>query len=159
MSSRRSAAAIESASVAGHFNGHAEALKPSTWHCPMQHVQGSSGSHWVLPSGNYLLHIAPAATMATINKTTMQNVPSLLAVSMAITMRRCNTERITGWRRFVAFIKAPKRHHRASTHSNITNWTCQRWLFRTFHREKDLQLTYWPLITIGVWHIKLMRRT
>jgi hypothetical protein len=32
-------------------------------------------------------------------------------------------------------------------------------LFLTFHREKGLQLTCWSLITIGVWHIKLMRRT
>jgi len=32
-------------------------------------------------------------------------------------------------------------------------------LLRTFHREKELQLTNWPLITIGVWHIKLMRRS
>jgi hypothetical protein len=32
-------------------------------------------------------------------------------------------------------------------------------LFWTFHREKELQLTCWPLITIGVWHIKLTRST
>jgi hypothetical protein len=30
-------------------------------------------------------------------------------------------------------------------------------LFWTFHLEKRLQLTCWPLTTIGVWHIKLMR--
>ena len=32
-------------------------------------------------------------------------------------------------------------------------------LFWAFHCEKGLQLTCWPLITIGVWHIKLMRST
>jgi hypothetical protein len=32
-------------------------------------------------------------------------------------------------------------------------------LFLQFHREKGLELTCWPLITIVVWHIKLMRRT
>jgi hypothetical protein len=38
--------------------------------------------------GDYSLRIALPAAMATINTTTMQNVPSLLAVSMVITMRR-----------------------------------------------------------------------
>jgi hypothetical protein len=54
----------------------------------MQHVHGYIGSHWTLPSGDYLLRIAPAAAMATINKTTMQNVPSLLTISMAIAMQQ-----------------------------------------------------------------------
>ena len=40
-----------------------------------------------------------------------------------------------------------------------SNRTRQLRLFRTFHREKELQLTCWPLITIGVWHIKLTRST
>ena len=53
----------------------------------MQHVQGYIGSHWTLPSGDSSLRIAPAAAMATINTPTMQNVPSLLAVSMAIAMQ------------------------------------------------------------------------
>ena len=61
----------------------------------MQHVQGYIGSHWTLPLDDYLLRIAPAAAMATINKTTMQNVPSLLAASMAIAMRRYYTAHIT----------------------------------------------------------------
>ena len=38
-----------------------------------------------------------------------------------------------------------------------TNSSC--FVFRTFHREKDLQLTCLPLISIGVWHIKLTRST
>jgi hypothetical protein len=78
----------ECASVTGHFDGHADALKQSTRHHLMQHVQGYIGSHWTLPSGDYSLRIALAAAMATINKTTMQNVPTLLAVSMAIAMRQ-----------------------------------------------------------------------
>ena len=75
---------------------------------------------------------------------TMQNVPTLLAILMAIAMRRYYTAHIAWWRRFVAFIKATKRHHRASTCSDITNRTCQRWLILLFHREKGLQLTCWP---------------
>jgi hypothetical protein len=54
----------------------------------MQHVHGYIGSHWTLPLGDYLLRIAPAAAMATINKTTMQNVPSLLTILMAIAMQQ-----------------------------------------------------------------------
>jgi len=105
------------ASVAGHFD------EQSTWHRPMQHVHGSSRSHWTLPSGDYSLRITPAAAMETINKTTIQNEPYLLAFLMAIAMRWYYTAHIAGWWRFVAFIKATKRHHRASTRSDITNRT------------------------------------
>ncbi len=87
------------------------------------------------------------------------HVPTLLAVLIAIAMRRYDTARIAWWRRFVAFIKATKPHHRASTRSDSINVTRQCQLFWLFHREKGLQLTCWPLITIGVWHIKLMRST
>jgi hypothetical protein len=38
----------------------------------MRHVQGYSRSHWTLPSGDYSLHIAPAAARATANKTKMK---------------------------------------------------------------------------------------
>ena len=84
----------------------------------MQHVQGYTGSHWTPPSGDYSLRIAPAAARATINSMIMKHVPTLLAVLMAIAMRRYYTARIAQWRRFVAFIKATKRHYRTSTHSN-----------------------------------------
>jgi hypothetical protein len=40
------------------------------------------------PSGDYSLSIAPAAARATANKTTMQNVFTLLAVLMAVAARR-----------------------------------------------------------------------
>ncbi len=43
-------------SVAGHFDGHAEALKGYMWHRLMQHIQGYSQSHWMPPSGNYSLY-------------------------------------------------------------------------------------------------------
>jgi hypothetical protein len=82
------------ASVAGYFDGRAEVLKRYMRHRPMQHVHSYIGSHWALPLGNYLFRIAPAAAMATINKTTMQNVPSLLAILMAIAMWRYYTTHI-----------------------------------------------------------------
>jgi hypothetical protein len=37
----------------------------------MQHVQGYSGSHWTPASGDYSLHIAPAAARATGKQTTI----------------------------------------------------------------------------------------
>ncbi len=42
-----------------------------TLQCPMQHVQDFTGSHWMPPSGKYLLCIAPATARATINRPTM----------------------------------------------------------------------------------------
>jgi len=120
---------------------------------------GLPGSHWTLPLGNYSLRIAPAAARATANKTTMQHVPTLLAILMAVAMWQYYTAHIARWKRFVAFTKATKCHHRASTCSDSINRTRQRRLFLQFHREKGLELTCWPLITIVVWHIKLMRST
>ncbi len=66
---------------------------------------------------------------------------------------------IDQWRRSRAFIKATKHRHRVSTCSDSINRTRQHRLFRTFHTEKGLELTCWPQIIIGVWHIKLMRST
>ena len=85
--------------------------------------------------------IAQAAARATTNSTIMKHVPTLLAISMAIVMQRYYTAHIARWRRFVAFIKTTKRHYRMSTRSDIIKGTRQVWLFRTFHREKELQLT------------------
>ena len=147
---KKAAATNKCTSVVGHFDGHGGVPVPYGAHRLMQHDQGFIGSHWMPPLGNYLLRIAPTAARATANETTIQHVPTWLAISMAVAMRRYYTSHITRWRRFVAFIKATKRHHRASTRSDIIKGTRQRRLFRLFHREIGLQLTCWPLITIGV---------
>jgi hypothetical protein len=78
-------------SITGHFGGHASMLKQYRQHCPMQHVQGYPGSHWMPPSGDYSLGIAPAAARATANKTTIKNAPTLLAISMAAPVHHYNT--------------------------------------------------------------------
>jgi hypothetical protein len=66
----KSTMTIECTSSAGHFNGHGSV--PERYkHSPMRHVQGYSGSHWTLASGNYLLRIAPAAARATGKQTTI----------------------------------------------------------------------------------------
>jgi hypothetical protein len=53
----------------------------------MQYDQGFTGSNWTPPSGDYSLRIAPSATRAAINSTTMQHALTLLAILMAIVMR------------------------------------------------------------------------
>jgi hypothetical protein len=56
---------------AGRFDGHGGAPKQYRRHCPMRHVQGYSGSHWMPPLGNFSLRIAPAAARATGKQTTI----------------------------------------------------------------------------------------
>jgi len=70
------------------------------------------------PSGNYWLHIAPAATRATANKTKMQNVSTLPTILMAKAVCRYYTPRMARWSRSMAFIKATKPHHWTRTCSN-----------------------------------------
>ncbi len=53
------------------FHGHGGAPEQYRRHRQMRHVQGYSGSHWTLPSGNRSLLIAPAATRATGKQTTI----------------------------------------------------------------------------------------
>ena len=58
-------------SSASRFICHSSALEQYRWHCPMRHVQGYSGSHWMLASGNYLLRMAPVAARAKGKQTTI----------------------------------------------------------------------------------------
>ncbi len=146
-------------SAARHFDGHVDKLEQYGVYCQIQHDQGFTGSHWTLPSGNYLVRVASAAARVTINKTTVQHVPTLLAVSMAIAMRRYNTARIAWWRRFVAFIKVTKLHHQVSTHSDIINQTCLPLNLGVCFIVKSLKKARVALITIGIWSINLMRST
>jgi hypothetical protein len=67
----KSTMTIKCTSSAGHFDGHGGAPKQYRWHCPMVHVQGYSGSHWMPALGAYLLRIAPAAARATGKQTTI----------------------------------------------------------------------------------------
>jgi hypothetical protein len=61
----------ECTSSAGRFDGHGGAPEQYRRYRPMQHVQGYSGSHWTPASGDYSLHIAPAAARATGKQTTI----------------------------------------------------------------------------------------
>ncbi len=48
---------------AGDFNHHADAAVQFGAHCPMEGIPGFTRSHWMLPSGECLRRIAPAAAM------------------------------------------------------------------------------------------------
>jgi hypothetical protein len=58
-------------SIVGHFDGHGSAPGQYRRHRPMRHVQGYSGSHWTLTSGNYSLRITPVDARATGIQTTI----------------------------------------------------------------------------------------
>jgi hypothetical protein len=49
--------------IAGDFDHHADAVVQCGVHRPMEHIQGFTRSHWMLPLGEYLRLIAPAAVM------------------------------------------------------------------------------------------------
>jgi hypothetical protein len=71
MTMAKSSMTIKCTSVVAHFDGHGSLPVQYKVHQPMQHVQGYSRSHWMPPSGDYLLRIAPAAARATGKQTTI----------------------------------------------------------------------------------------
>ncbi len=99
-------------------------------HCLMEEVQSFHKSHLTPPSGNYLISIAPTVTRVTENIMMMQYMSTLLTISMAVAVRRYYTARIARRGRSMAFIKATKHRHRASSCSDIIKrdiampWIC-----------------------------------
>jgi hypothetical protein len=67
-------------SVSCQFDGHTDAWVQGCLLRPVQHVQGYTGSLWTPPLGNYLLHIAPAATGQQANKQQSTNTPKKVAI-------------------------------------------------------------------------------
>ena len=57
-----------------YFDCHADAAIQCGVHHPMEHIQGFIQSHWMLPPGECLRHIAPAAAMADKFVETTQNI-------------------------------------------------------------------------------------
>jgi hypothetical protein len=47
--------------IAGDFDCHANAAVQQGTHRPIEHIQGFTWSHWMLPLGECLCRIAPAA--------------------------------------------------------------------------------------------------
>jgi hypothetical protein len=118
---------IECTLSAIRLDGHGGPPVQYIKHHPMQHVQGYSGSHWMLPSGNYSLRIAPGATRATGKQTTINKYTKKMAILMAAAMRLYNTTRIAQWRRSRALLEAVKCCHWASiaTNSIKGTWHCK----------------------------------
>ena len=50
--------------IADNCNCHGDAAEKSRAHCPVEHIQGFTRSHWMPPLGECLHQIAPAAAMA-----------------------------------------------------------------------------------------------
>ncbi len=59
--------------IDNNFGGHGDAAVRRGAHRPMEHIQGFTRSHWMLPSGKCLRRIAPAATMVKKFVETTQN--------------------------------------------------------------------------------------
>jgi hypothetical protein len=91
----KSTMASTSSSVVGHFDGHDGPPAQYEAHCPMQHFQGYSRSHWTPPSSDYSLRIAPVAARATAKEMMTKNVPKRLAILMAAAVCWYNTAHIT----------------------------------------------------------------
>ena len=49
--------------IAGNFDCHADTAIRHRAHRLIEHIQGFTRSHWMLPSGECLRRIAPAAAM------------------------------------------------------------------------------------------------
>jgi hypothetical protein len=71
MTMAKSLMTIKCTLSAVRFDSHGGLPVQYIAHCPMQHIKGYSGSHWTLPSGDYSLHITPAAARATGKQTTI----------------------------------------------------------------------------------------
>jgi hypothetical protein len=79
--------------IATHFDGRDEAPVQCCIYCLMEGVQGFTRSHWTPPSGKYLLRIILADNRVACKKKTMKKAPYLLAILMAVVVRRYNTTR------------------------------------------------------------------
>ena len=64
--------------INGNFDCHGDAAVRREAHCPMEHIQGFTRSHWMPPSGECLRRIAPAAAMVDEFVETTQNTKKKL---------------------------------------------------------------------------------
>jgi hypothetical protein len=81
--------------VATCFDLRNDVLVQCRIHCPMERVQGFTRSYWMPPLGEYFLRIILADNGVACKKITMKRAPYLLAILMAVVVRRYNTVHIT----------------------------------------------------------------
>jgi hypothetical protein len=81
--------------IATRFDGRNDVPVQCRIYCPMEGIQGFTRSHWTLPLGKYLLRIILADYGVACKNKTMKRAPYLLAISMAVVVRRYNTAHIT----------------------------------------------------------------
>jgi hypothetical protein len=124
----------------------------------MGHVQGYLGSHWMPPSGNYSLCIAPVAAKATDKQTTINKYTYFAGRfdghdDAPVRNRTHHPRKMSK-----ASLEATGRCRWASIMSNNIKgtWLCQFYLMFFIIKtvEKGCRLTLRPLFSIGVRHIK-----
>jgi hypothetical protein len=103
-------------SSVGRFDSHSGAPEKYRRDCLIAASSGYSGSHWKPLSGDYLLHIAPAAARAIANKTAT---------------KKC-TNKAGHFNGHGALLDATKRRHQASIAAYSCNWSSVPWFFQVF---------------------------
>jgi hypothetical protein len=81
--------------VATRFDGRDDTPVQCRVHRLMEGIQSFTRSHWTPPLGKYSLRIIPSDNGVACNKKTMKRAPYLLAILMAMVVRRYNTACIT----------------------------------------------------------------
>ena len=116
-------------SVVGHFDGQGGVPGQYIWHCQCVMSRATSeatGCHHRVTTCSVLPWRPPGQQA---NKQQSTNLPTLLAVLMAMAMRRYGTACIARWRRSKASLEATGHHHWGSIMSNIIKG---KWLHRFF---------------------------
>jgi hypothetical protein len=107
------------------FDARADAPARHRQHRPIEGVQGFTRSHWAPLSVEYLGRIAPDGRRVRMPLKKYEKVPYLLAVSLALSVRRYVTKRIDRQRGSRAIPEATGRRLRASIVADI----CHRSVF------------------------------
>ncbi len=125
------------ASVAGHFDGHADALKSNERgiaRCSKSRatLDAPGSCHWATTCS--VLPQQPPGQQA--NKQQSTNPPKKVAVLMAMAMHRYITACIAQWKRSRASLEATGRCHRVSIMSDNINRTWLQHFFLCFSSSK-----------------------
>jgi hypothetical protein len=108
-------------SVAAHFKGLADASVLCGVHCPMQHVQPlQKPLDYIIKQ--VLSLYCPRRHRGNSKKKTMKNAPTLLAILMAMEVRRYNTTCIARWKRCRAMLDATDSSYWASIAANSSQF-------------------------------------